>query len=333
VRVALTGGAGFIGSHLAERLLRDGHSVVALDNFDATYPREYKERNLEPAREHTAYQFVEGDIRDGALVRELMVRERPEVLIHLAARAGVRASLIDSAGYLDVNLNGTLNLLEAAIEHGVKKVLFASSSSVYGANEKLPFSEADRVDRPVSVYAMTKKAGEELCFTFHHLYGLDVVALRFFTVYGPRGRPEMAIHKFAHLISSGEPIPVFGEGAMQRDFTFIDDIVDGCVAALAHLVEGDRVYEVFNLAAGRTVALDDMITLLEERLGARAVQRLLPMQPGDVRRTSGDIAKARDLLGYRPRIDIETGIERFVEWYQREILTLPPDRRAAVFAS
>jgi len=212
-------------------------------------------------------------------------------------------------------------------------VLFASSSSVYGANEKLPFSEADPVDRPVSVYAMTKKAGEELCFTFHHLYDVDVVALRFFTVYGPRGRPEMAIHKFAHLMTSGEPIPVFGEGRMQRDFTFIEDIVDGCVAAIERLIARDGTYEIFNLAGGRTVALDDMITLLERCLGVTATRRLLPMQPGDIRRAAGDITRAREHLGYDPRVDIETGIARFVAWYRSEILTLPPERRAAVFVS
>jgi UDP-glucuronate 4-epimerase len=333
MRIALTGAAGFIGSHLAERLLAVGHEVVGLDNFDPTYPREYKERNLETARGYESYRFVEGDIRDRGLVRTLFQEWHPEALIHLAAKAGVRASLSDPQGYLDVNLNGTLTLLEAACNHGIGKVLFASSSSVYGANEKLPFSEADRVDHPISVYAMTKKAGEELCYTFHHLHGLDVVALRFFTVYGPRGRPEMAIHKFAHLIVSGTPIPVFGEGRMQRDFTFIEDIVNGCEAALRYLIAGQRLYDVFNLAAGRTVPLDDMIAILENRLGMRAARLLLPMQPGDVRRTAGDIAKARGQLGYDPRTDIELGIERFVEWYRRHILTLPPERRAAVFAS
>jgi UDP-glucuronate 4-epimerase len=332
MRIIVTGGAGFIGSHFAERLLTAGHEVLALDNFDLTYPREYKERNLEPARGYESYRFVEGDIRDAPLVRGLFREWRPDALVHLAAKAGVRASLADPIGYLDVNLVGTLTLLEAARDHGVHKVLFASSSSVYGANENLPFSEADRVDRPVSVYAMTKKAGEELCFTFHHLHGLDIVALRFFTVYGPRGRPEMAMHKFAHLIAQGEPIPVFGEGRMQRDFTYIDDIVDGCEAALGHLWAESCAFEVFNLAAGRTVALDDMIAILENRLGKRAVRRLLPMQPGDVRRTAGDIGKARERLRYDPKVDIETGIDRFVDWYRREILTLPPDRRATVLA-
>jgi UDP-glucuronate 4-epimerase len=333
MRIVLTGGAGFIGSHFTERLLASGHEVLALDNFDPTYPREYKERNLEPALAHAGYRFVEGDIRDAGLVARLFEEWRPEALVHLAAKAGVRASLADPLGYLSVNLDGTLTLLEAARDHGVGKVLFASSSSVYGANAKLPFAEEDRVDHPVSVYAMTKKAGEELCFTFHHLYGMDFVALRFFTVYGPRGRPEMAIHKFAHLIVSGEPIPVFGEGRMQRDFTYVDDIVAGCEAALGYLVGGERVFDVFNLAAGRTVPLDEMIAILEDRLGMRAQRELLPMQPGDVRRTSGDIRHAAERLGYDPQIGIETGIERFVEWYRSAILTLPPERRAAVFSS
>lgn len=332
MRIVLTGGAGFIGSHFAERLLASGHDVLSLDNFDPSYPREYKERNLEAARRAPSYRFVEGDIRDAELVRELIGEWKPDAIVHLAARAGVRASLTDAAGYLDVNLNGTLTLLEAARDHGVGNFLFASSSSVYGANEKLPFAEDDPVDRPVSVYAMTKKAGEELCFTFHHLYGIDVVALRFFTVYGPRGRPEMAIHKFAHLILAGEPVPVFGQGRMQRDFTFIDDIVDGCEAALGHMMTGERLFAVFNLAAGRTIELDGMISILEKRLGMPAIRRLLPMQSGDVRRTAGDIGRARERLGYEPRVDIETGIDRFVEWYRREILTLPPERRAPVFA-
>lgn len=333
MRIVLTGGAGFIGSHFAERLLGAGHEILALDNFDPTYPREYKERNIAGARARDSYRFVEGDIRDAVLVRELFRDWSPDVLVHLAAKAGVRASLTDPAGYMDVNLNGTLTLLEAARELGVGKVLFASSSSVYGANEKLPFSEEDRVDHPVSLYAMTKKAGEEILFAYHHLYGLDAVALRFFTVYGPRGRPEMAIHKFAHRIASGEPLPVFGEGRMQRDFTFIEDIVDGCSAALGYLTAGKPVYDVFNLAAGRTVELDEMITILEDRLGIPATRELLPMQPGDVRRTSGDITKAREILGYDPKVDIAAGIERFVEWYRSEILTLPPDLRVASFAS
>lgn len=330
MRIFLTGGAGFIGSHFAERLLAAGHEVLALDNFDPTYPREYKERNLSVARGRPGYRFVEGDIRDHALVGRLFEEWRPEAVVHLAAKAGVRVSLLDPATYLDVNLMGTLVLLEAARDHGVRKFLFASSSSVYGANEKLPFSEEDRVDRPVSVYAMTKKAGEELCFTFHHLYGLDVVGLRFFTVYGPRGRPEMAMYKFAHLIAEGHPIPVFGEGRMQRDWTYIADIIDGCDAALKILTEGDGVYEVFNLAAGRTVPLDLMIGTLEENLGMSAKRTLLPMQPGDVRYTSGDIAKAQAMLGYDPQTQIEEGIHRFVEWFRGEILTLPPERRAVV---
>ena len=333
MRIVVTGGAGFIGSHFAERLLTEGHDVVALDNFDPTYPRAYKERNIAAARDRESYRFVEGDIRDAALVGDLFGEWKPDVVVHLAAKAGVRASLSDPAGYLDVNLNGTLTLLEAAREYGVGKMLFASSSSVYGANVKLPFSEEDRVDHPVSLYAMTKKAGEEILFAYHHLYGLDAVALRFFTVYGPRGRPEMAIHKFAHRIAAGEPLPVFGEGRMQRDFTFIDDIVDGCIKALGYLTAGEGVYEVFNLAAGRTVELDQMITVLEDRLGMQAGRELLPMQPGDVRLTSGDITKARNLLGYDPQFDIVAGIERFVEWYRSEILTLPPHLREASFAS
>lgn len=318
MNVILTGGAGFIGSHLAERLLARGCRVLSLDNFDPTYPRAVKERNLEPARRSPEFRFVEGDIRDVGLVRRLFEEWEPDAVVHLAAKAGVRASLEAPGEYLDVNLNGTLAFLEAARDFGVGKFLFASSSSVYGANEKLPFAEDDRVDRPVSVYAMTKKAGEELCFTFHHLYGLDVVALRFFTVYGPRGRPEMAIHKFARLIVDGEPIPVFGEGRMQRDWTYIDDIVDGCAGAFDLLMDGERVFEIFNLAAGRTVELGRMIEILEERLGMEAKRELMPMQPGDVRATSGDIRRARAALGYDPKTQIEVGIQNFVDWFREK---------------
>ena len=331
MRILLTGGAGFIGSHLSERLVAAGHQVLAVDNFDPTYPREYKERNLARLRANPDFRFVEGDIRDAAQIGASFEEWKPEAVVHLAAKAGVRASLLEPQTYLDVNLAGTLVLLEAARDHGVRKFLFASSSSVYGANEKLPFAEADRVDRPVSLYAMTKKAGEELCFTFHHLYALDVVALRFFTVYGPRGRPEMAIHKFAHLIVSGQPIPVFGEGRMQRDWTYIDDIVDGCEAALTHLTRNEGVYEIFNLAGGRTVALDRMIEILEGDLGMTAERTLLPMQPGDVRATAGDITKARAVIGYDPQTQIEAGVRRFVDWFRSEILPLPPERRARVF--
>ncbi len=329
--ILLTGGAGFIGSHLAERLLSRGVRVVSLDNFDPSYPRAYKEKNVAPSLGRAGYRFVEGDIRDADLLRELFAEGAFDAVVHLAAKAGVRASLRDPFSYFDVNLGGTLTLLETCRRAGVEKFLFASSSSVYGANEKVPFSEEDRVDHPVSTYAMTKKAGEEICFTYHHLYGFDVVALRFFTVYGPRGRPEMAIHKFAHLITSGQPIPVFGMGDMNRDFTYIDDIVRGCEGALDLLLERDDVYEIFNLAASHTVPLERMIECLESELGTHARRELLPMQPGDVRRTYADVSRARRLLGYDPQVRIEDGIRRFVEWYRAEIMTLPDDVRAAVY--
>lgn len=331
--VLLTGAAGFIGSHLAERLLAGGRTVIGLDNFDPVYPRAYKERNLRGALAQPEFSFVEGDIRDAALVRRLLEEHRPGVVVHLAARAGVRASLADPVGTCDVNLAGTLTLLEAARAAGCTKFLFASSSSVYGANEKLPFAEDDRVDRPVSPYAMTKKAGEELCFTYHHVYGMDVVALRFFTVYGPRQRPEMAIHKFAHLMTEGAPIPVYGDGQMERDFTFIDDIMAGCEGALGVLTGGTGVYEIYNLAAAERVTLARMIDCLEAALGLTAHRRLLPMQPGDVRRTAADISRARAAFGYAPKTRIEAGIAAFVAWYAQEILPLPAAERARIFSS
>ncbi|MFN2382900.1 MAG: NAD-dependent epimerase/dehydratase family protein [Gemmatimonadota bacterium] len=331
--VLLTGAAGFIGSHVADRLLAAGGTVVGLDNFDPFYPRAYKERNLQGALTQPGFHFVEGDIRDAELVRRLMEQHRPVAIVHLAARAGVRASLADPVGTCDVNLAGTLTLLDAARAAGCTKFLFASSSSVYGDTAKVPFAEDDRVDRPVSPYAMTKKAGEEICYSYHHLHGIDVIALRFFTVYGPRGRPEMAVHKFAQLMTEGEPIPVYGDGEMERDFTFVDDIVTGCEGALDLLLRSSGCYAIYNLAAAERVTLARMIDCLERTLGVTAERRMLPMQPGDVRRTAADISRARSAFGYAPQTRIESGIAAFVAWYTREILPLPAASRARTTSS
>ncbi len=311
--ILITGGAGFIGSHVAERLLAQGKTVVVLDNFDPFYPAEIKKRNLEELLRHPEFHFVEGDIRDGEALDRVFSRFSPRVVFHAAARAGVRPSIQEPLLYEEVNIRGTMNLLEKAREHSVENFVFASSSSVYGENRKVPFSEADNVDNPISPYAATKKAGELFCFTAHHLYGTPITCLRFFTVYGPRQRPEMAIHKFVRLIDRGMPIPVYGDGSSRRDYTYIDDIVDGVTAAL----ERRHPYEILNLGESRTVSLAELIVVIEEALGKKAVIERLPVQPGDVPVTYADVDKAKRLLSYTPRTEIREGIQRFVDWYRR----------------
>ncbi len=315
--VLVTGGAGFIGSHLAERLLARGDRVVLLDCFDSFYDPAVKRRNaaavLRGAPEGRCV-LVEADIRDARALDDLLARHPVDAVVHLAARAGVRPSIADPLLYEDVNVKGTCVLLEACRRNGVRRFLFGSSSSVYGDSTPSPFSEEARVDRPVSPYAATKVAGELLCYTYHHLHGLDVTCLRFFTVYGPRQRPEMAIHKFARCILSGEPLTRFGDGRSERDYTYVDDILDGVTRAL------DRVggYAVYNLGESRRVALSDLIRLLEEAIGRRARVEPMSDQPGDVRVTCADIGRARAELGYDPRVAIEEGIGRFVAWLRRE---------------
>ncbi|MGD2067590.1 MAG: GDP-mannose 4,6-dehydratase [Gemmatimonadota bacterium] len=311
--VLVTGAAGFIGSHVVDRLLRRGESVLGLDDFDPFYPRRTKLRNLSRARKSDAFRLVEGDIRDRTLLAGLP--DEVDAVVHLAAKAGVRPSIEDPAGYTSVNVQGTVALLEMVREREIRPFLFASSSSVYGNNEKVPFSEDDPVDRPISPYAATKKAGELICHTYHHLYGVDVVCLRFFTAYGPRQRPDLAIHKFARLLAAGEPIPMYGDGTSRRDYTYIDDIVDGVEAAL-ELARRGGVYEVINLGESRTVALSEMIEVLASELGVEPRIDALPMQPGDVQRTYADVSKARRLLGYEPSSEFAVGIRRFLEWFE-----------------
>lgn len=312
--VLVTGAAGFIGSHLTERLLARGEEVVGLDNFDRFYERPIKEQNLEAARDQPGFTLVEGDIRDAQLLERLP--EGIDALIHIAALAGVRPSIREPARYNDVNVNGTVTLLEWARKNGVREVLFASSSSVYGNNEKVPFAEDDPVDHPISPYAATKKAGELICHTYHHLFGMDVACLRFFTVYGPRQRPDLAIRKFARLLAAGEPIPMFGDGTTQRDYTYIEDVLDGVEGALRFVREGegDR-YEVINLGESQTIELREMIRVIGQVMGVEPEIRQLPMQPGDVERTYADVSKARRLLGYEPRVGFEEGVARFMEWF------------------
>lgn len=315
--ILVTGGAGFIGSHLVSKLLDRGDSVVVLDNFDAYYDPAVKRRNLAPAMtgQHAGrFSLVEGDIRDRPALDGLFASRRIDAVVHLAARAGVRPSIEDPLLYEDVNVKGTSNLLEACRKHSVKRFVFGSSSSVYGDSTEVPFPEDAKVDRPVSPYAATKVAGELLGYTYHHLFGLNVFCLRFFTVYGPRQRPEMAIHKFSRLILEGKPLPRFGDGRTERDYTYIDDILDGLLKALDR-VEG---YDIFNLGESRRVSLSRLIEVIEHEVGAKAKIESLPDQPGDVRMTCADISKARRLLGYDPRVPIEEGVRRFVSWLKTE---------------
>ncbi len=312
--VFVTGAAGFIGSHVSEALLARGDRVFGFDNFDPFYDRGIKERNLAPLSADPSFSFLEGDIRDDSALARWGEGIRPDALIHLAAKAGVRPSVADPVGYADVNINGTIRVLEWARERRVPKVLFASSSSVYGGNTKVPFSEEDFVDHPVSPYAATKKAGELLCHTYCHLYGMNVAALRFFTVYGPRQRPEMAIRKFTRRILAGERIDLYGDGSSRRDYTYIEDIVSGILGALA----APPGYRVYNLGESATISLSDLVTLIETACGKAAVRRFRPPQPGDVPVTYADISRAMREIGYAPRTPIEQGVARFVEWYRRE---------------
>ncbi len=309
MKVVVTGAAGFIGSHLTERLLRDGHSVIGIDNFDDFYDPQIKRRNIAWSRENARFVLVEADIRDQRTM-EAAIGDDVDAIVHLAARAGVRPSIEQPALYTDVNINGTVVLLEIARVRQIERFIFASSSSVYGNNKKVPFSEDDNVDFPISPYAATKKAGELICHTYHHLYGIDMTCLRFFTVYGPRQRPDLAIHKFARLIEEGQPIPVYGDGSMRRDFTYIEDIINGVVASL----ERCRGYHIYNLGESRPICVTDLIVEIERALGKTAVKNYLPTQPGDVNQTYADVARAQRDLDYDPSTHIATGLARFVQW-------------------
>jgi UDP-glucuronate 4-epimerase len=312
--ILVTGGAGFIGSHLVERLLTERHRVICLDNFDPFYDPALKHRNLAQALRDSRFRLVEGDLRDEGLIGKLFQEEKIEIVAHLAARAGVRPSVQDPALYADVNIRGTIHLLEACRKNGVGRFVFASSSSVYGNNSRVPFSEEDPVNSPISPYAATKKAGELLCHTYHHLYGLEVACLRYFTVYGPRQRPEMAIHHFARSIHEGRKISIFGDGNSLRDYTYIDDAIEGTLGALSR----EHGYEIYNIGESQTIRLSQLIQALEEQIGKKALVEHLPEQPGDVKHTYADIRKAREHLGYNPKTDIREGLSRFVRWYLHE---------------
>jgi UDP-glucuronate 4-epimerase len=310
----VTGGAGFIGSHVCERLLRDGHRVWAFDDLNDFYDPQIKRRNLcEIEALALPFKFFHGDLRDATAVNEIFSSVKFDQVIHLAARAGVRASLEQPALYQRVNVEGTVNILEAARKTGVKKIILASSSSVYGVNAKVPFSERDPIFSPVSPYAASKLACEAFGHTWHHVHKMDVAMLRFFTVYGARQRPDLAIHKFTRLIDAGKPIPVFGDGSTARDHTHVSDILEGIVAC----TKKEFGFEIFNLGESRTVKLSELIALIENALGKKAVIDRQPLQPGDVPVTFADISKARKFLGYEPQVNVEKGIPLFVDWFRK----------------
>ncbi|MBN1803950.1 MAG: SDR family NAD(P)-dependent oxidoreductase [Sedimentisphaerales bacterium] len=312
-KVLITGAAGFIGSHLCQRLLGENASVIGIDNFDDAYEPRIKRRNISECLKNEKFRLIEADIRDSAAMDK--AAGDVETIVHLAAMAGVRPSIARPMLYCDVNINGTMVLLEAARKNKIGKFIFGSSSSVYGNNEKVPFSEDDNVDFPISPYAATKKACELICHTHHHLFDMNITCLRFFTVYGPRQRPDLAIHKFSKLIEQGQPIPVFGDGSMMRDFTYIDDIIEGVIASISKC----KGFSIYNLGQSQPITVNGLIDELEKALGKKAIRENLPLQPGDVNRTYADITKAAKQLGYNPSTPISEGLAKFTIWLRQEI--------------
>ncbi|SHG21570.1 GDP-mannose 4,6-dehydratase [Chryseobacterium sp. OV279] len=336
----VTGGSGFIGSHLIEKLLRNGHSVINVDNFDDFYNYQIKIKNtlasidknydfdfsdketdirhLMTISQSDCYQLYYQDIRDKNGLETIFKNHKIDLIIHLAALAGVRPSIERPLEYEEVNVRGTMNLWELCKEFNINKFICASSSSVYGNNEKTPFAETDNVDNPISPYAATKKSGEVLGHVYHNLYHIDMIQLRFFTVYGPRQRPDLAIHKFTKLISEGHEIPFYGDGNTARDYTYIDDIIDGITKSIVYLENHSGVYEIINLGESEVVTLSEMLAAIENTLGISATRKILPMQPGDVQKTNADITKAKTLIDYKPDTDFQNGIKKFVEWFLRK---------------
>ncbi|AZI21784.1 NAD-dependent epimerase/dehydratase family protein [Chryseobacterium taklimakanense] len=336
----VTGGSGFIGSHLVEELLKNGHSVINIDNFDDFYDYKIKINNtLESLGKKTQFAFTDKesdikklisetdsetyklyyqDIRDKISLQQIFNNYKIDLVVHLAALAGVRPSIERPLEYEEVNIRGTMNLWELCKEFGINKFVCASSSSVYGNNEKTPFSETDNVDRPISPYAATKKCGEILGHVYHHLYRIDMVQLRFFTVYGPRQRPDLAIHKFTKLISESQEIPFYGDGTTARDYTFIDDIIDGIIKSITYLENTENVYEIINLGENEVISLKEMLSAIEGEMQKEAAKKPMPMQPGDVSKTNADIRKAKYLIGYQPGTNFQNGIKKFVEWFLRK---------------
>lgn len=314
----LTGCAGFIGSHVAEALLKEGRKVIGIDNFCDFYSPKIKEQNIEIALQNANFRLCKADIRDKDAMRHIFQEYQPTAVIHLAAMAGVRPSIAEPELYNAVNVTGTINILELMKEFQLKKLVFASSSSVYGNNKKVPFSEKDNVDRAISPYAATKKAGEVIAHTYHHLYDIDMALLRFFTVYGERQRPDLAIHKFTKMIAEGTPIPFYGDGTTRRDYTYINDIVEGILKSLEYVESHTEIYEILNLGESRTISLKEMVETIELALNKKAIINYQPMQPGDVSQTYADITKAREIIGYNPQTDFEEGIQNFVHWFKNK---------------
>jgi UDP-glucuronate 4-epimerase len=340
MKYVVTGGSGFIGSHLVEHLLKNGHSVINIDSFDEFYDYKIKIKNtLESVSKSVDFSFQEKDndiqklisetslknyqlyyqdIRDYEGLEKIFAAHQIDAVIHLAALAGVRPSIERTLEYAEVNINATLNLFEICKKFNIKKVVTASSSSVYGDNKKTPFSESDQVDHPISPYAATKKCGEILGHVYHNLYGIDLIYLRFFTVYGPRQRPDLAIHKFTQLISDHQETPFYGDGSTARDYTYIDDIIDGILKTIQYLETHQNVYEIINLGESEVITLDQMLSTIEETLNQKARKKMLPMQQGDVQKTNADIQKARSLIGYHPVTHFQNGIKKFVEWFLKK---------------
>ncbi|MFX0136348.1 MAG: GDP-mannose 4,6-dehydratase [Candidatus Hodarchaeota archaeon] len=310
--ILVTGGAGFIGSHLVERLLEQEKEVIAIDNFDPFYSSKIKEKNIESAQKNNNFHLYKEDILNSSAIEKIFKNNNIDIVVHLAAKAGVRPSIKDPIGYYKVNVEGTINLLEACKNFGVRKFIFASSSSVYGNNQKVPFVEDDNVDFPISPYAASKKAAELICHNYYHLYGIKIFLLRFFTVYGPRQRPDLAIHKFFKLVEKEKEIPVFGKGDTSRDYTYIDDILEGIIMS----IERVNGYEIINLGESKTIKLLNLIGLIETITGKSAKKNYLNMQPGDVLITYADISKAMRILDYHPKTDIKQGLIKFYEWFK-----------------
>lgn len=313
MKILVTGGSGFIGSTLCDKLVEHGDYVVNLDNFNNYYDPRIKWENIQGVLNSPRYKLYVGDTRDPKILSQIFENEKPETVVHLAAMAGVRNSLKDPIEYVDVDVKGTVNLLEFARKYEIKKFVFGSSSSVYGKNTKVPFKEDDLLEGQVSPYAASKRAGEIYCQTYSEMYNMKISCLRFFTVYGPRQRPEEAIHLFTKLISEGKAIPVFGDGTSRRDYTYIDDVVDGIIKA----IEKDYKFEIFNIGNSDTISLSDLIKLLENTIGKKAIIDRKPFQLGDVQITYADISKSKKLLGYNPKTKIEEGVKKFWEWYKK----------------
>lgn len=310
--ILVTGGAGFIGSHLCERLLKLGYKVINFDNFNDYYNPQIKRDNIATAQKDLGYTLIEGDIRENSILTEIFEKYDIDIIIHLAALAGVRKSIENPLEYIDTDIKGTVNMLEAAKDYKVKKVIFASSSSVYGLN-RLPFKEGDNTDMQISPYAASKKSGELFCKVYNTIYKIPIICLRFFTVYGPRQRPEMGIYKFVNAIHEEKEICIFGNGQSSRDYTYIDDIIDGIVASIYYECD----FEIFNLGNSKSVILNDLIDIIEEKIGKQWLRKYEKEQQGDVMHTFADINKAKKILGYNPKISIDEGIKRFVNWYTK----------------